>query len=407
MKLKTLVYLSLLIFITWLALAAQAQAFSVIYSFKGGAFDGTSPMSGVTIKGGVLYGVTVGGGISCGGNRTCGTVYQLTHAGAEWVESPIVRFPSSNGGMMPVARVRFGPDGHLFGTTNGSWSGFGSVYRLTPPFSICKTTACLLWAATDIHTFSGSDGISPGYGDLIWDQAGNIYGTTGDIDNGCGTVFKMTGSGDNWTETPIYVFTGLHHDGCYPQDGIAMDSNGNLFGTNSHLGDDFYGTVWELTYDPRAGWTEATLYTFTGGSDGGAPYAGLLIDSSGNLYGATTSGSQGPAIFELSPTGTKWTFKVLANIPGCSQGPFVSLTMDATDNLYGTGYTCGANNLGNIFKLTNTRNGWVYTSLHDFTGGDDGEYPISSVSIDTDGTLYGVASGGGSSDNGVVWMIKP
>ncbi len=416
MKLKVLTCFPLIAVFTLLTLTARAQTFSVIYSFKGGAFDGVSPSGGVTIKGSTLYGVTTGGGNSCGIKGACGTVYQLRDTGSNWLENLIVLFPSSNGGIFPVARVLFGPDGHLFGTANESWSGSGSVYRLTPPLSVCKTVACLFWTAIDLHTFTGDsrdgDGANPAYGDLIWDQDGNIYGTTyGGGAWGCGTVFKMTGSGDNWTETPIYSFTGYSFsqlDGCYPYDGLVMDSKGNLFGTTNYAGDNNNGTVWELTYDPQAGWKENNLYSFTGQGDGGSPYAGLTLGSSGNLYGATSRGTPGPTIFELSPSGDKWAFTVLANIPGCTEGgPFVVLTSDAAGSLYGTNYACGVNSFGNIFKLTNTNNGWVYTSLHDFTGGADGAFPQSQVTIDVDGTLYGTASQGGTNNRGVIWMIKP
>jgi hypothetical protein len=132
------------------------------------------------------------------------------------------------------------------------------------------------------------------------------------------------------------------------------------------------------------------------------------MDSSGNLYGATRIGypDTGPAVFELSPSGDTWTFKVLYGFPPDWEGPHASLTLDAAGNVYGTTLRGGAFKMGNVFKLTNTANGWVYTSLHDFTGGEDGGYPVSNVSIDVDGTLYGTTSTG-TAGAGNVWMIKP
>jgi hypothetical protein len=387
--------------------AAQAQTFSVIHSF-GGAMDGVGPWAGVTLRGGVLYGTTLGGGIYCYMGHHCGTVYQVTHSGSEWVEHPIFLFPSSGSdGIFPSARVVFGPDGHLYGTTSVAGNlGDGTVFDLIVPLSICKTVACF-WTLNVLHTFTDyPDGAYPGYGDLVWDQQGNIYGTTTMGGEGLGAVYQLKPAGNGWTETIIYSFMGIP-DGYYPYSGLVVDSNGNLFGTTYYGGVYGYGTVYKLTYVPQAGWKETTLYSFTGGSEGGYPYAGLTLDSSGNLYGATREGPQGSAVFELSPSGNTWTFKVLCNIPGSAgqDGPYASLSMDALGNLYGTTFTAGAYQLGNIFKLTNTENGWAYTSLHDFTGGADGAYPISNVTIDTDGTLYGTASAGGQ--GGVVWMIKP
>ncbi len=154
--------------------------------------------------------------------------------------------------------------------------------------------------------------------------------------------------------------------------------------------------------------------TLSSQGDGYGPSAGLVADSFGNLYGATTYGGNDPyggTIFELSPSGDTWTFNVLYSFSG-GGGPSASLTMDTAGNLYGTTVGDGAYRGGNVFKLTNTANGWVYTSLHDFMGGLDGSNPQSQVAIDTDGTLYGTTYYGGGGNCGylgcgVVWMIKP
>jgi uncharacterized repeat protein (TIGR03803 family) len=173
-----------------------------------------------------------------------------------------------------------------------------------------------------------------------------------------------------------------------------------------------------LTYNVNSGWTETVLYNFQNLSDGELPIAGLVRDTAGNLYGATSYGGAGfgGTVFELSPVGDTWTFTLLYSFTGQEGqqcGPEASLTMDESGNMYGTTGCSGANSLGNIFKLTNTQNGWEYTSLYDFTGGPDGSFPLSNVTIDTDGTLYGTASAGGDSSCnpplgcGTVWMIKP
>ena len=150
------------------------------------------------------------------------------------------------------------------------------------------------------------------------------------------------------------------------------------------------------------------------------PAGGLIFDSAGNLYGTTFDGGSGSGgtLFELSPFGNSWTYKLLYSFSGPdwrSCGPYATLTMDAAGNLYGTTNCDGVYDSGNVFRLRNTENGWVYTSLHDFTGGSDGALPQSNVSIDTDGTLYGTTWNGGEMNCvsgygagcGVVWMIKP
>lgn len=405
MKLKTLVYLSLITLVASLSLAAHAQTFSVIHAFTGG-INGTSPNAGVTIKGNALYGTTVGAG------RSYSTVYQLTHVGSNWFEIPL-SFLGIDVGYAAMARVVFGPDGHLYGTTSFAYTGSGLVFDLIAPSSFCKTAACY-WTENVLHLFTGPpDGAAPGRGDLIWDRQGNIYGTTsaGGTAN-AGTVFQMTKSEDNWTETPVYSFLGGTSDGSVPFNGVVMDSNGNLFGTTLDGGMYGYGTVFELTYIPQVGWKETILYNFTGGSDGSTPFAGLTLDGSGNLYGATGDGGMGGGgtLFELAPSGNTYTFNLLYTFsgqPGGNCGPGGTLTTDSTGNLYGTTVCDGPSNVGNIFALANTENGWVYTSLHDFTGGNDGSKPISNVTIDTDGTLYGTASQGGANGAGTVWMIKP
>jgi uncharacterized repeat protein (TIGR03803 family) len=278
-----------------------------------------------------------------------------------------------------------------------------------------------------LHAFTGTsdDGAFPEHGDLTFDQAGNIYGTTsaGDM-QGAGTVYELTPSGSGWTEKVIYPFTG-GQDGEYPYAGVIFDKAGKLYGTtyvgghlalqcNSFGGSYGCGTVFQLT-PSGSGWTENVIYDFQGGgSDGFSPIAGLIFDQSGNLYGTTSNGSSeyGGTAFELSPSNGAWIFSPLYSFIGSffgACGPYANLVMDAAGNLYGTTYCSGGYAFGSVFKLTPSSPTWIYTSLHDFTGGNDGRWPISNVTFDASGNLYGTASGGlgCSGACGTVWEITP
>jgi uncharacterized repeat protein (TIGR03803 family) len=414
MKLKTLASLCLIAFVA----SAHAQTYSVIHAFNGQ--DGQGPYAGVTLKAGVLYGTTPRGTE----NTDQGTIYQLKQQGSSWIFGNIFTLPiNGSGGAYPYAGLVFGPDNRPYGITShgGSAQGDGVVFSLTPPVSLCKTVRCAGgdWTENVLHQFAGApDGRMPAYGNVTFDPQGNLYGTTqlGGAYFDSGTVFQMTKAGNTWTETPIYSFDFFHQpaNGYAPQNGVIIDPNGNLFGTTLAGGANNldYGTVFELTNVPGVGWQETVLYSFQGTTDGIYPYAGMLSDNSGNLYGATTDGGSGGAgtVFELSPSGNTWIFTLLHSFSGQSGqncGSWGTLTMDASGNLYGTTKCSGANQLGNVFKLTNTQNGWVYSSLHDFAGGTDGAWPACSVAIDTDGTLYGTTRLGGFQQNGIVWMIKP
>jgi uncharacterized repeat protein (TIGR03803 family) len=392
--------------------AAQAQTFSVIHTFTGSGGDGAAPEAGVTIRAGSLYGTTVYGGN--GGAYGPGTVYQMTHAGSGWTYTPIFLFPADkSGGANPQARVVFGPDGHLYGTTNdGGASQAGVVFNLTPPLSICKTVYCS-WKENVLWNFgAGTDGAYPGLGDLIWDEwndGGDIWNTTiGGGTYNSGVVYELTKVGSVWTETVPFSFNIDDFEGCpaaNPWSGVIYVS-GTFLGTSS--AGNLAGTAWEL----GGPFGLTCLVGFAENSDRGAyPYAGLTADDSTNLYGAASDGgvNGGGNVFQIPPPyGQQLNLLYsFSGTPGQQCGPWASLTMDAVGNLYGTTRCDGPNHFGNIFKLTKIGNTWTYTSLYDFTGGDDGAYPFSNVTIDTDGTLYGTTSSRGASNRGTVWMIKP
>ena len=389
--------------------AAQAQTYSIIHNFFGGQ-DGATPEAGLTVDTvGNLYGTASAGGSGYG------TAYRLQYE-AGWPFNPLFDFDGD-----PTARVVFGPDGRLYGAepyySGGRFQG--TVFNLGPPPRACPTLFCA-WNFNYLWVFSGAaDGGHPGYGDLIFDQTGNMYGTTvgggSSSGGGYGVVFEMTGSGYNWTERPLYAFSG-GTDGQFPYNGVIFDNAGNLYGTTYAGGLDGYGTAFELSPSQGGGyWTENCLYSFHNGSDGSSLRAGLTFDKSrSNLYGATSDGGSGGGgtVFKLTPgANCSWTYTLLYSFSGNvgrNCGPWASLAMDTAGNLYGTTYCDGANSAGSVFKLTPTPTPpWTYTSLHDFTGGSDGGNPVSNVLLHPNGKLYGTASVGGSQGVGVIWEITP
>jgi uncharacterized repeat protein (TIGR03803 family) len=381
------------------SLMAQAQALIELHSFTNGA-DGSFPYAGVTIdRAGNLYGTT-----TAGGNGNVGTVYKLSHVGSGWTLSTLYIFDHPNDPVFASAGVVFGPDGALYGTSYyGGTDNEGTVFALRPPATVCKSVSCP-WTLTTLYSFTGgSDGKNPYLGNLMFDAAGNIYGTTGSGGaNDSGTVFKLTHSGSSWTESVLYSFTG-GDDGGVPENGVAFDSAGNLYGTAPYGGKYGYGTVYELS-PSGSGWTESTLYTFTDGADGGNPIGSVAVDSHGNLYGTTNIGGPGDAgtVWELTPSNGSWSFTRLHSFSGY-QGPFDTPTLDAAGNVYGTSAFTGGGN-GEVFTLTPTGSGWNYTS-YDFD--NNGSIPLGGVTLDASGNLYGTTADGGSRGDGLVWEITP
>jgi len=312
--------------------------------------DGAFPIPGlVADAAGNLYGTTLNGGRHC----QCGIVFKVTPSGEETV---VHAFAGSEDGSSPVAGLIIDGAGNLYGTTssggidcNGTGQGCGTIFRIK-----ANGKKSVLYAFA-----SASDGIYPAAG-LLRDQAGNLYGTTAnggtDCDGtgqGCGTAFKLTPDG---TESVLYAFAGGNH-GAYPAAGVIMDETGTLYGTTNNGGVDCdgsgagCGTVFKLT----ANGTETGLHIFTGGDDGAYPKDTPVMDGAGLLYGTTVEGggvNDGGVVFRINPNGKE---TILYSFIGGSDGgaPFAGLIMDALGNLYGTTYIGGAYGNGTVFKLRN------------------------------------------------------
>ena len=435
--------------------AASAQnTFATIHKFTG--TDGASPVGNlVSDSAGNLYGVTSTGGqqnpATCsfiGSGDYCGTAFKLTRSSSgKWQETVIYEFQGGNDGGIPLAGLTIDASGNLYGTASVGGGEFsGVVFELSP-------TKSGSWTETVLYYFvGGSDGFFP-IGNLIFDKSGNLYGTTYGGGTGfcglgvsCGTVFELSPHSNGfWSENILYNFSELS-DGAEPTAGLIFDRQGNLYGTAS-IGGNLTGncgypgfgcgTVFELSPNSTGGWSKNTLYTFTDGEDGAVPYAGLIFDAAGNLYGSAFAGgnlngcnaSGCGVIYRLSPTSSGgWTetvihtFQLLGTHIGQGGGvPLASLTFDSAHNLYGTasqgGTIGGAAGHGVVFKLSRTSsNSWKETVLHTFSG-SDGSVPNSGLLFDSAGNLLGTTASGGISNGGssgcgsdgcgVVFELKP
>jgi len=275
---------------------------------------------------------------------------------------------------------------------------------------------------------SNGDGANPLSNSLISDGKGNLFGATlsGGVPNcmgGCGMVFELSPNGSGgYNETILHDFTGTNGDGAGPPGGLVFDPQGNLYGVTVEGGANGTGTVYELSPNSGGGWTETILYSFdaAGSGDAALPQNGLIIDSAGNLYGTAGGGgiNNGSCtgdcgtVFELSPSGGGWTETILHRFRGAGghyngdgAGPN-SLSFDTLGNLYGSTLTGGNQrvNWGTVFRLKHTNTGWVESVLYNFTGAD-GFRPYGNVVVNKAGHIFGTCNEGGENNAGTVWEL--
>jgi uncharacterized repeat protein (TIGR03803 family) len=439
-----------------LVLASPASAEwkeRVLYSFQGGARDGSLPVGGVVFDSqGNLYGVLQEyGPESCAPlANECGAVFQLTppaHKGDPWTETLIYKFQGkgANDGESPNGGLLIDGRGNLYGVTAyggtgncvllGVSAGCGTVYEISPPKQKGRA-----WTETILYSFPTS---KQGYvprGDLVFDGAGNLYGAT--LFGGgkgttcdpfyqyCGAVFELSPpkkQGGNWTEKVLHAFA-AGTDGFNPNGGLVLDSEGAVYGTTPLGGNQLCnfgngqvgcGIAFELTSSNRrvGPWTEKVLHRFTEKPDGGGPNGGLIFDAKGSLYGTAGGGGRygSGVVFRLSRERSgQWVESVLYDFTGGDggQGPNGPLRFDSDGNLYGTAIG-GAYFSGVVFRLSRPPrlgSSWIFSLLYSFLGIPDGHYPTDGLVIHDGNHLYGSNKVRGVRRNrlqiDVVWKLE-
>jgi uncharacterized repeat protein (TIGR03803 family) len=382
---------------------AQAQTLTVLYTLNG-TTDGAGLISGlVADRQGNLYGAAGGGGINNCDGSGCGTIFKLSRHGSGWIFSVLYRFTSCSDGCGPDAPLGIAPDGSLYGTTYyGGTSGClyglgcGTVFKLSPPPSICPTVSCE-WTKTTLYEFTGQvDGEYP-LGQITFDQAGNAYGTASNslLDQYDGSVFELSPSGGGWTFNLLYAFPAPPAAG-YPDGGVVFDSQGNLWGVNGYGGaddcssDDYNcGSIFKLS-PSSSGWTATNVFQFNTGT-GGHPIGTLVSDQSGNFYDTldTNGPYGGGSVFQFVPSsGQLNVLYAFTGYPGDNSGPYGGVVRDQAGNLYAAAE--GGFESGWVFELSPSSGHWIYTDLHNFRDGSDGATPIGPLALDAEGNVYGV-----------------
>jgi uncharacterized repeat protein (TIGR03803 family) len=364
---------------------AQAQTYSVLHSFTGTP-DGTNPYAGLALdKQGNLYGTTWAGGA-----HNDGTVFEIPTSGGE---SVLYSFKgvSAGDGANPHAGVTLDTQGNLYGTT---WSG-PQVFKLD--------------TAGNETVISMPIGADPS--GVLLDSQGNLYGTTqrGGDNHGQedGTVFKLDQSGD---ETILHTFRTGRTDGTIPRGGVVFDSEGNLYGVTTTGGSvqpngtGGLGTVFKLVAaDADA---EDQLASFAGTTTGAKPYAGVVFDAQGNLYGTTYGGGTHGfgTVFKLDTAGNLTVLYSFGSISDDGEYPETSVVLDSQGSLYGATTKGGTYGDGTVFEIDTSG---TETVLHSFGATKDGKTLYGALLLDTHGNLYGTTYGGGAKGHGTVFKLTP
>jgi hypothetical protein len=391
-----------------------AGKFKVLHDF-GATSDGDTPGGALLLDSqGNLYGGTAGGP----GQYGYGTVYKLSpQADGTWSETILHAFSAGSGGANPWGSLIFDGSGNLYGTMPLGTNYIGGVFALTP--------GSHGWAYSVLYDKSSGPG-------LLMDKLGNLHGQMAPGEYNYSAVAELSPGSQGWDYTPLHSF--CSQQDCPDGDGEPAPpiwgGKGNLFGTTVEGGigrpacynASGCGVIFEMTRNRDGSWTYHVLHRFASSpTDGQRPFAGLVMDNSGNFYGSTVVGGRygrgdggygNGTVFKLTFTGGKWKKTDIYEFPKCSDGcgPEFAMVFDKAGNLYGAaggglpdcdGYDCGV-----VFKLSPQAGGkWTYSVVHKFTAAD-GEYPLGVI-IDGKGHLFGTTQSFGKYHFGTAFEIIP
>jgi uncharacterized repeat protein (TIGR03803 family) len=346
-----------------------------------------------------------------GGANDDGTVFEIVKTSSGYASTPtiLVNFNGTNG-LEPdstLMTLMADANGNLFGTTvAGGTSGDGTV------FEIAKTASGYASSPTTLVSFSGANGAQPSDG-LLADASGDLFGTTvSGGTSGNGTVFEIVKTSSGYASAPTTLVSFNGTNGAAPYASLIADANGDLFGatySGGTLGD---GTVFEIV-KTSSGYasTPTTLVNFNG-TNGSNPQGSLIADASGDLIGTTYEGGAlgDGTVFEIvkSSSGFASTPTTLVNFDGTNGAqPADGVIADAEGNLFGTTFEGGTGSAGTIFEIAKTNSGYASTptTLINFDG-TNGANPVASLIADSNGNLYGTTYEGGVYNAGTVFELS-
>ena len=346
------------------------------------------------------------GTTTSGGADNVGTVFEIAKTAGGYASTPTTLF-SFNGddGGGPQGGLIADASGDLFGTTAfGSGSADGTV------FEIKRTAGGYDSTPTTLASFDDVDGKDP-EGSLVADSNGDLFGTTEfGGPSGEGVVFEIAKTSTGYASTPTRLVSFNDSNGAFPQGNLVVDASGDLLGVTETSGPDSLGTVFEVAKTPTGyASTTITLVSFPDTDDGFNAQAGLIADANGDLFGTTSDGGaifgDGGVVFEVAKTagGYASNSTTLVNFTGSDgEEPFAGLLVDANGDLFGTTYMGGSDNLGTVFEIQKTAAGYASTPivLASFNG-TNGDHPMAGLVADANGNLFGTTSEGGPSDDDI------
>jgi uncharacterized repeat protein (TIGR03803 family) len=397
----------LVVVLCWFALlclatlSAQAQTAATLFNFSNSNNGGTNPQAGLVMdSSGNFYGIA-----SQGGANGAGTVFELAYSSGTYSEKTLHSFSYSGDGYYPQAGLIMDSTGDLYGVTlYGGANDYGTVFELVNSGGA--------YTEQVLYSFAGpnsGDGVYPRAG-LVMDSSGNLYGTTqANGINSPGIAFELVNSGGTYSETVLYSFSGALDSGGPSNGSLILDSSGNLYGTTPGGGTNSEGSVFELV-NASGSYSENVLYSFTGtNGDGSYPESSVTMDALGNLYGTTNNGGANNygTVFELVNSSANYSEKVLysfGTVNGDTGYPQAGVILDSSGDIFGTGETGN----GAVFALINNSGNYKESVLTFFrsTCGPTGGYPEGILVMDSSGNLYGTTYGGGTSGNGTVFSVS-